>query len=112
MEERDTRLSLIFAFVAGAACGAVAGILLAPYSGQETRKKIGEAAEKAKEKGEELAHEIRDKVGTVVEIGKERIEGIISEGKDVVIEKKSILTKAIEAGKRAAKEEKEKLEAD
>ncbi|MDI6751999.1 MAG: YtxH domain-containing protein [bacterium] len=111
MEERDSSLSLIFAFIAGAACGAVAGILLAPYSGLETRKKIGEAAEKAKEKGGELAHEIRDKVGVVVETGKKKIEEILSEGKEVVAEKKSMLTKAIEAGKKAAKEEKERLEA-
>ncbi|MBU1487343.1 YtxH domain-containing protein [bacterium] len=79
MEEKDSRISLIFAFMAGAACGAVAGILLAPYSGKESRKKIGKAAEKIKGKGEELIHEIKDKVGAVIEKQKEKIEGLIEE---------------------------------
>jgi gas vesicle protein len=47
-------------FLAGAAVGALAGILFAPAAGEETRKKIMEAAaegyDQAKEGAEELSH--------------------------------------------------------
>lgn len=50
----------LFGFIAGAAAGALAGILFAPAKGEETRKKIMEAAsegyEDAKEGAEDLAH--------------------------------------------------------
>lgn len=46
---------LIVAFGAGILMGAVAGLLLAPSSGNETRRRIGEAAEGALDKGKEFA---------------------------------------------------------
>jgi gas vesicle protein len=50
----------VFGFIAGAAIGALAGILFAPAAGDETRKKIMEAAsegyDQAKEEADELAH--------------------------------------------------------
>ena len=51
----------LLGFIAGAAAGALAGILFAPAKGEVTRKKIMEAAnegyEEAKEGYEELAHQ-------------------------------------------------------
>ena len=50
----------LLGFVAGAAVGALAGILFAPAAGDETRKKIVDAAsegyEQAKEEAEILGH--------------------------------------------------------
>ncbi len=50
----------VFGFIAGAAIGALAGVLFAPAAGDETRKKIKEAAsdgyDQAKEEADELAH--------------------------------------------------------
>lgn len=43
-------LNTILAFVSGAAIGAGAGLLFAPEKGEDTRRKIGEEAVKAKEK--------------------------------------------------------------
>lgn len=40
---------VILAFLAGAATGAIAGILLAPNSGEETRKKIADKASELKD---------------------------------------------------------------
>lgn len=55
------RTTSILGFVFGAAVGAVAGILFAPESGEETRKKIKAAAaegyDHAKESIGELAHD-------------------------------------------------------
>ena len=44
-------------FITGAATGAVLGILLAPASGEETRKKIGKAKQQSVDYLEELAEE-------------------------------------------------------
>lgn len=50
----------LLGFIAGAAAGALAGILFAPAKGEETRKKIMEAAtegyDEAREGAGELAH--------------------------------------------------------
>jgi gas vesicle protein len=51
----------LLGFIAGAAIGALAGILYAPAKGEETRKKLMEAAsegyDKAREEFDEFAHD-------------------------------------------------------
>ena len=50
----NTKVKVIGGFLAGAAIGAVSGILLAPYSGRKTRKKI-------KNESKRMADELIDK---------------------------------------------------
>jgi gas vesicle protein len=50
---------VIFALLGGAVIGAAIGILLAPAKGEETRKKVADAARKAAEK-------VKDNLKTVV----------------------------------------------
>lgn len=64
----DTQ-KIMIAALAGAAVGVIAGILLAPDKGSETRKKIAEAARKASENAQDLVdsasskfNEIKNKV--------------------------------------------------
>lgn len=80
-------------FLIGAAAGFVAGILLAPASGKETRKKIGEeiskGTEKAKEGVEKLANEAEKGFRAVREKTHEGIEAV----KDFVEKKKGGLAK-------------------
>jgi gas vesicle protein len=52
----------IIALVAGAAIGAAAGILLAPDSGEETRKKIKKQADKAQKELDLQARKAYDQV--------------------------------------------------
>lgn len=47
------------AFLLGAVAGAVTALLLAPASGVETRKRLGERMRAAYRKGEELADEVQ-----------------------------------------------------
>jgi len=89
--------SVLLSFVLGGIVGAGIALLLAPQSGKETREKIKNLAEDAKDKATGYAKQVKDRVASTVEQGKEFFE-----------EKKSLLTTAIDAGKDAYEKEKEK----
>ncbi len=88
--------TVLVSFVAGAAIGAGLALLYAPKSGQELRGDIADFAEDAVDKIKEYTKEAQEKIKTAIE-----------EGKDVIVEKKSILASAIAAGREAMKKEKE-----
>ncbi len=90
--------SLILAFFLGGLVGAGVALLLAPQPGRETRQKIKELTEEAKEKATEYAEQVKSKVTSTV-----------GKGKEILEEKKSLITTAVEAGKEAYAKEKEKL---
>ena len=97
-EGRYSAGSLILGFFIGGLVGAGVALLLAPQPGAETRQKIKELADEAKEKAAKYAEEVKGKVTSTVE-----------KGKGLVEEKKSLVTAAVEAGKEAYQKEKEKL---
>ncbi len=97
-EGRYSAGSLILGFFIGGLVGAGVALLLAPQPGAETRQKIKELADEAKEKAAQYAEEVKSKVTSTVEKGKELVE-----------EKKSLVTAAVDAGKEAYQKEKEKL---
>jgi gas vesicle protein len=97
-DDQGTCASTIFlSFLAGAAVGAGLALLYAPKTGRELREKIGELTDDAVGKIKNYASEAQEKIKTTIE-----------DGKEVIREKKSILTTAIEAGKEAMEREKEK----
>lgn len=53
-------------FIVGGAIGAIAGILLAPKSGEETRAMIADSAKEALRKADETVKEIQNKAEDVV----------------------------------------------
>jgi gas vesicle protein len=62
-------VGIIAAFIGGAIVGGVLGVLFAPESGEETRKKIAEALEKrgvklSKDEMDDLVDEIKSQVET------------------------------------------------
>ena len=75
-------------FIVGGAIGAIAGILLAPKSGEETRAMLADSAKEAMEKANETVKEIQSKADDVVsdlqkkgdEI-KEKLQGLINQQK-------------------------------
>jgi len=84
MEEKDYCAgSLLFSFLLGSLVGAGIALLVAPQAGRETREKIKEYAESAKEKAAESVQKI----------------------KSALEEKTSVLSAAVEAGKEAYKKE-------
>ena len=87
--------SVALAFLVGGIVGAGVALLTAPQSGRETREKI-----------KDLADEAKDKIVSVAEDAKEKMLEAYRHGKDVVGEKKTAITHAIEAGKKAMEDEK------
>lgn len=69
--------TMTFMFVGGAVLGAVAGILLAPRSGEETRKEIKDYASKVKDEVADVAQ--RTKAG--IEAAMEKGRALLSESK-------------------------------
>jgi len=90
--------SILFSFLLGGLVGAGFALLLAPQSGRETRQKIKELSEDAKEKAMGYVDDMKGKVTSNIEKGKGFYE-----------EKKTLLSSAIEAGKGAYEKEKERL---
>jgi gas vesicle protein len=88
MSEKDNHFwDALLTFAAGAAAGFVLGILLAPASGKETRKKIKEQAVKTGEAAKETYEKFTKEADKGIRIVKEKT----TEGLDAIkdfIEKK------------------------
>jgi gas vesicle protein len=96
--EHETCACKVFlTFLAGAAVGAGLSLLFAPKTGKELREKISVLTDDAVDKVKNYATEAQEKIKSTIE-----------EGKEVIKEKKAILTSAIEAGKEAMEREKDK----
>lgn len=86
--------TVLVSFAAGAAIGAGLALLYAPKSGREMRENILDLTEDAVDKIKEYAKEAQEKIKNAVE-----------DGKDVFVEKKTILASALEAGREAMQKE-------
>lgn len=53
-------------FIVGGALGAIAGVLLAPQSGEETRELLNDASKDIAQKTDKTVKDIQDKADTVV----------------------------------------------
>ena len=87
-------------FVLGGFIGAAVALLLAPRSGEETRKMI---AMKTREGADYISNRTKDV--------KDKTGGLIDRGKEVLQQQRDQLSAALEAGKQAYKEEKDKTKA-
>jgi len=97
MADEDNGFSsgaVAFAFLAGAIIGAGAALLLAPQTGEDTRKLLRKYAKEAEKEVRARAEEAQ-----------EALEDVIEQGKKYVNDKKSVLTAAFEAGREAMKKE-------
>lgn len=98
-DDRGTSVgTILISFLAGAALGSGLALLFAPKSGREMREQIKDLTDDAVDKIREYARDAQDKIKSTYE-----------DGKELVKEKKSIISSAIEAGKEAMGREKEKF---
>ncbi len=87
-------------FILGGFVGAAVALLLAPRSGEETRKLI---AMKTREGADYIASRTKDIT--------EKTGGMIDRGKELLQQQRDQLAAALEAGKQAYREEKDKTKA-
>ncbi|MDD3295225.1 MAG: YtxH domain-containing protein [Geobacteraceae bacterium] len=98
-EDRGSSLaSVVVSFLAGAAIGSGLALLFAPKTGREVREQIKDLTDDAVDRIKEYAKEAQDKIKSTYECSRE-----------AVMEKKTIISSAIEAGKEAIEKEKERL---
>lgn len=90
--------AILLAFLSGAVLGAVAGLLLAPQPGRESREQLRRYARRT----EETLRDLAGKAG-------ETFEEVVEKGREFVETKKSVLKEAFEAGREAMKRERERL---
>lgn len=91
--KESSALEITLSFLVGTATGFILGILFAPTSGEETRKKIQESAKKtgeaAKDSYEKIAREAEKGINIVKEKTSEGIDSI----KEFVEKKKTEISK-------------------
>lgn len=98
-EERGTCVgTVLISLLAGAAIGSGLALLFAPKSGREMRGQIKDLSDDAVSKIKEYATDAQ-----------ERIKSTYEEGKELVKEKQTIISSAIEAGKEAMERERERF---
>ncbi|MDH4300675.1 MAG: YtxH domain-containing protein [Nitrospira sp.] len=89
--------TVLLAFLGGAIGGMMAGVLLAPRSGEETRRELKGYARKTEEEVIEKAKEARA-----------ALDELIEQGKHFMAEKRADVEAAVTAGKEAMKEKMDK----
>ena len=85
------------AFVTGGLAGAAMALLLAPQSGRESRQKVRGYGQRA----EEQVHELADKATDVM-------DQAVDKGREFIKDKQAVVTEAIEAGRVAMSQERER----
>jgi gas vesicle protein len=95
---------VILAFLVGALSGAAAAVLLAPRSGRETREMLGERWRDAQDRGRNLSEQALQRGRDAVD----EATGYVDRQRSALEKRRDRLAAAVEAGKQAYREEKEK----
>lgn len=100
-DDRGTSAAILLAFLSGAAMGAVAALLLAPQTGDESRDQLRRYARRAED-------DLRDLAGRAGEA----FEEVVDHGKDFVEAKRSVIREAFDAGREAIRRERGRVQED
>lgn len=104
------RTSGVGSFLLGILIGAGAALLLAPQSGEETRRTIRERGERLRQRVGDTAEEWQEKVEEGYEHAKQRFEEGYETVRRSVAEKRSGARDAVDAGKAAVHSARDELE--
>src|SRR5512143_1253401 len=103
-DDRGTS-GILLSFMLGALSGAALAILFAPRSGRETREMLGDKLRETAERSRRIGEQALEK-------GREAAEdatGYLERQRDVLEKRRDRLAAAVEAGRQAYRDEKEKM---
>ena len=110
----------ILSFLTGTVVGAGIALLITPKTGEETREILADYGHEFKNKVSDIPDHIRERTHKATDQGSDMISRgkdlihqgteMVSQGKEYLEEKKQTLNAAIDAGRQAMKDEKERLE--
>ncbi len=110
MRESDGRVMTgALLVLAGMVLGAGAALLVAPQSGERTRKDVVRYARKASRRVEGVAGEFADSVSGMADAVEQRSEEILAQGKELARESKGAILEAIEDGQKRLARQRERL---
>jgi gas vesicle protein len=98
------------AFLAGAALGALAALLLAPQSGAETRAELRQRARRMREAAEDRLHDFEDAVESGYERTKASVEAGLQSAKRSIEARREDAREAYTAGRSAVRTARDELE--
>ena len=79
MSDKDSGSQFMMGFMLGGVIGTIAGILLAPKPGSETRADLFDYGEVVRERAEEMAARVKDEVGPTVENVRNKVVTVIEQ---------------------------------
>ncbi|MCE5394113.1 MAG: YtxH domain-containing protein [Acidithiobacillus sp.] len=94
-------------FLVGILVGAVAGVLLAPASGAETREELRRGMQRGRAQLQELENLAEERIARILDEIQEKTQQLLSVGSELVEAKRQDLQEAIQVAKRALAEERE-----
>lgn len=97
-------------FLLGAAVGAVAGLLFAPRSGEETRREIEEGADQMRQDAERKLSDLRSEVEQAYERVRNEMEEGLASARSEVEGRRRQAEEAVRAGRDAARQARKDLE--
>jgi len=97
-------------FLLGVAIGAPAALLLAPQSGEATRRDLRRGARRARRTAQNIAGDLGTKVSDTFDQARDKVEQGIDTARQAIDLKKRQVTRAMEAGRAAAQQAREELE--
>lgn len=97
-------------FLLGLLCGAAAGVLLAPQSGEETQRELREGAEKLRGEAEEKLADLRAELSDVYDRARDDVSDRVASAREEMEERGRRAKEAVRVGKSAARSARDDLE--
>ena len=107
--ESDAGTRLTY-FVIGATVGAVVALLFAPKSGRELREDLADATRKGVDRARETGAQLSAKAGEYYDAASARAGELAASAREAAARRGERFSAAIEAGKQAYREEKQRTE--
>lgn len=102
-DNEGTFAAYLSGFLLGGIVGAAVALLLAPQSGEETRSIINVKAIELKDQIDTVAADAKTKADELTQDAREKAVALQQQGQEIIVEQKSRIEQAVEAGKDAMK---------